>query len=283
MANTAETYLKLMFDVVRQAGRISLSMITDSKATLKPDDSVVTAADHAVSSIVRERLDGYVKTGQHILIDEEDPKRLEYRDQAILEKIPFVWALDPVDGTRLYANQIPLYGVSIGLLKDLKPWLGVVFFPMLNELFYCDGTRSFFMTGAFTPDQKRVEISAIDAEISSKSLFMLSDHFFKTHDWAYQDCRFLVSACAVVNLCWPAIGRACGSLDRSNLWDFAGAWPIARCAGLELRHFETGKIFDRLDVSVFEPEAGSWRFSQYHILSSQRNFERLRGYMHRRS
>ncbi|HRZ40506.1 MAG TPA: inositol monophosphatase family protein [Candidatus Omnitrophota bacterium] len=281
--DSAEKYLKLMFDVVRQAGRVSLEMIEESKASLKADDSVVTAADHAVSLIVRERLDEYVRSGQHILIDEEDPKRLEYRDQSLLEKVPFIWVLDPVDGTRLYANRIPLYGVSIGLLKDLKPWLGVVYFPMLKELFYCDGTRSFFLTGAFTPEQKRQEIETVDAEISSKSLFMLSDHFFKDHDWAYTDCRFLVSACAVVNLCWPAIGRACGSLDRSNIWDFGGAWPIARSAGLELRHFETGKVFDRLDISAFEPQEGSWRFAQYHILSSERNFELLRRYMRKKS
>ncbi len=278
--NNAETFLKLMFGIAREAGRISLELIADSGATLKSDDSVVTKADHAISAMVRERLDSHLKTGVHILIDEEDPKRLEYRDQKFLENIPFVWALDPVDGTRLYANQIPLYGVSIALLKDLKPWLGVVYFPMLREMFYCDGDRSFFMTEAFTPLQKRVEIVPIDVEISSKSLFMLSDHFFKNHDWAYTDCRFLVSACAVVNLCWPAIGRACGSLDRSNLWDFGGAWPIARSAGLELRHFETGQLFDHLDISAFEPEAGSWRFEKYHILSSERNFEQLRHYMH---
>ena len=66
--------------------------------------------------------------------------------------------MDPIDGTRLYANRMPTFGISLGLLKDLKPWLGVVYFPVLKELFYCDGKEAYFVQNAFSPNQRRIKI-----------------------------------------------------------------------------------------------------------------------------
>ena len=69
-----------------------------------------------------------------------------------------IWAVDPIDGTRLYANRMPLFGISIGLIKDLKPWLGAVYFPMLKELFYCDGTEAYFVQDAFGAQELKTRI-----------------------------------------------------------------------------------------------------------------------------
>lgn len=48
---------------------------------------------------------------------------------------PYLWYIDPLDGTANYVHQIPLFGVSIGfgLLGELIA--GVVYFPMRNEMF----------------------------------------------------------------------------------------------------------------------------------------------------
>ena len=86
------------------------------------------------------------------------PDIIEYLDQKRLDQTSFIWALDPIDGTRLYANRMPLFGISIGLIKDLKPWLGVVYFPMLKELFYCDGTEAYFVQDAFGPQETKTRI-----------------------------------------------------------------------------------------------------------------------------
>jgi myo-inositol-1(or 4)-monophosphatase len=46
-----------------------------------------------------------------------------------------VWVLDPLDGTVNYANGIPFYCVSIGLVVDGEPIVGVVLDPSRQDLF----------------------------------------------------------------------------------------------------------------------------------------------------
>ena len=48
---------------------------------------------------------------------------------------PLLWAIDPLDGTTNYAHQYPLCAVSIGLLVSGKPMVGVVYNPILGDLY----------------------------------------------------------------------------------------------------------------------------------------------------
>lgn len=48
---------------------------------------------------------------------------------------PLLWAIDPLDGTTNYAHQYPLCAVSIGLLVDGIPTVGVVYNPILDDLY----------------------------------------------------------------------------------------------------------------------------------------------------
>ena len=46
------------------------------------------------------------------------------------------WVIDPLDGTTNYAHGYPCFCVSIGLERDGEPLLGVVYQPILDELFH---------------------------------------------------------------------------------------------------------------------------------------------------
>ena len=48
---------------------------------------------------------------------------------------PLLWAVDPLDGTTNYAHQYPLCAVSIGLLVAGVPTVGVVYNPILQDLY----------------------------------------------------------------------------------------------------------------------------------------------------
>lgn len=45
-----------------------------------------------------------------------------------------VWVVDPIDGTREYVQGIPEYAVSVGLVIDGQPALGVVYNPATAEM-----------------------------------------------------------------------------------------------------------------------------------------------------
>lgn len=264
--------LKRMLDVSFEAGRIAMKYYDKSDPQLKNDHSVITKADTEISKLVHEKLRDLVQTSSHLVIDEENESVFDYLDQEFLEKAPYIWAIDPIDGTRVYANSMRHFGISIGLLKDLKPWLGSVYFPALNELFYCDGEHSYFVTDPFSKAEQKRQITPLDPEISYRSILLCDDNVFEIYDWDYKGCQVMISACACVDLCWPAIGRGCGGIFRSSIWDFAGSWPILRSAGMELRSIPDGRVLDSLDLKHFCVKEKSWQVRDYYIASSKRNF-----------
>ena len=269
---SSEIYLKRMLEFVEMAGGIAIEHIADSSPGLKLDKTIITKADKAISVLCRQMLSNFLLDPSHILIDEEDPKMSEYLDQKCLQAAKYIWAVDPIDGTRLYANRMPTFGISLGLLKDLKPWLGVVYFPILKELFFCDGSNSYFVSGAFTAQEEKQLIVPIDEHVSPQSIFFCNDTFFEKFNWKDRDFHIMIHACAVVNLCWPVIGRGMGCFLRSSLWDFAGSWPILRSAGMDFRSVNDGAILDRIHVDMFETGKKSWELKEYYLISSKRNY-----------
>jgi fructose-1,6-bisphosphatase/inositol monophosphatase family enzyme len=277
----SQIYLERMLCFVKEAGFTALGLIQHSDPSLKKDHSIITKADKAISKLAREKLSDFLQSPEHILIDEEDGNSAQYVNQERLKQSPFIWAVDPIDGTRLYANRMPLFGISIGLIKDLKPWLGVVYFPMLNELFYCDGDEAYFVKNAFGPEEIKTKIVPIDEELTARSLFFCNDTFFEKFSWEDKDFHIMINACAVVNLCWPAIGRGVGCFLRSHVWDFVGCWPIIRKAGHDLRRVSDGKVMDRLEVELFSQEP-AWLMKEYYLISSERNFSKILAKINRR-
>src|SRR3989338_7390330 len=271
MENSA-VYLEKMFSFIREAGSIALKYMSESGSALKSDQSVITEADRAISGLCRRSLGEFLKDPAHVLIDEEDPRIGEYLDDSFLAKKKFIWALAPIDGTRLYAKGMPLFGISLGLMKDRQPWLCVVYFPVLNELFFCDGAHSYYVRNAFSTDEKRTPIVPVDEQISAKSLFFCNDTFFDRYRWNDKDFHIMIAACAVVNLCWSALGRGCGCFLRCHIWDFAGSWPIIRSAGYDLRAVESGKVLDKVDTAFFTKTPRPWQMKEFYLISSQRNY-----------
>ena len=268
-----DDYSSIILSIVREAGQIALELLGKSHPKLKPDNSVITEADTRISTLVHEKLALCLAKDDHVLIDEEDAQRGEHFDRVFSGHVPYVWSIDPIDATRAYANRMPHYGISLGLIKDLRPWLGAVYFPSLKELFYCDGNDAFFVENSFSSQEKRTRIVPIDEQISNRSVLIATDELPKLFEWQSTDCRLMIFSAAVCEFCWPAIGRGCGSLSRVHLWDMAGSWPIAEKAGLKFYSYDSGRPLEKLEANDFER---TWRLKGYQILSSARNFPILK-------
>ncbi len=272
----SDGYFDLMLSFVERAGKIALKHFGKNKPRFKKDHSVVTAADHAVSALAKQYLRPLIKTGQHLLIDEENPRTKDFLSTDFLKKYPNIWAVDPIDGTRLYANRMPLFGISIGLIKNLKPCLGAVYLPALRELYYCDGQKAYFVSQAFTSKQKKITIKKVDQKITGQSVLLCDDAVLKDYSWDYKDCQLMIPTCAVVDLCWPTVNRACGAVFKSYIWDFAGSWPIFLKAGLDLRSLSSGKSLNFLDTNAFKKDKTPWKVKDFYVLSSKRNYSVIR-------
>ncbi|MCC6947835.1 MAG: histidinol-phosphatase [Bradyrhizobiaceae bacterium] len=55
---------------------------------------------------------------------------------------PYVWVLDPIDGTKSFIAGMPAWGTLIGLLKDGAPVYGMMSQPFIGERFSGDGASA---------------------------------------------------------------------------------------------------------------------------------------------
>lgn len=55
---------------------------------------------------------------------------------------PYVWVLDPIDGTKSFIAGMPAWGTLIGLLKDGAPVYGMMCQPFIGERFTGDGATA---------------------------------------------------------------------------------------------------------------------------------------------
>lgn len=57
------------------------------------------------------------------------------------------WIIDPIDGTINYAQGIPICCVSIGVEKDGELWMGAVYNPFMDELFFAEKGQGATLNG----------------------------------------------------------------------------------------------------------------------------------------
>ncbi|MFN2419010.1 MAG: inositol monophosphatase [Candidatus Limnocylindria bacterium] len=120
-------------DVARQAGAI----LTESYERLdridyKSKRDVVTNADFASERLVIDAIRAAFP-GDAILAEESGEHAGVLRDDG--SHNGRTWVIDPLDGTVNYANGIPFYCVSVALVVDDVPAVGVVFDPARNDLY----------------------------------------------------------------------------------------------------------------------------------------------------
>ena len=78
--------------------------------------------------------------GEEMDHDEQARIVLEGQDQGF-------WALDPLDGTTNFAMGFPFYGVSLALVKNGEPKLGVVYDPVRRECFSASAGGGAYLDG----------------------------------------------------------------------------------------------------------------------------------------
>ena len=93
----------------------------------KSYNNPVTTADKEADKLIKKNL--LAANPNYGWLSEEtkdSPDRLEKK---------FVWVVDPIDGTKEFIKGIPEFVVSIGLVKNGEPVVGVIYNPITKEIF----------------------------------------------------------------------------------------------------------------------------------------------------
>lgn len=96
----------------------------------KEGADLVTDVDKASQKLIAEIIES--KFPEHMVLGEEDPPKPE-------DELPakdFVWAIDPIDGTKNFVNGSPMHAVSVGVLYKGEPVAGAMWTPWPGEKGY---------------------------------------------------------------------------------------------------------------------------------------------------
>jgi len=215
-------------NILRAAGEIALSRRSSALVSLKEDMSPFTDIELDMEALIlpflRERFPDYQ------ILSEENGTQGPVK--------PAVWALDPIDGTKIYLNGLPTWGISLGSIVNGQPDLGFFYMPVTRDLYW--GGAGF---GAFLNDMPLPVEIAQDLE-NPLSFLAIPSNGHRYFDFAYPRLRCFGSTAA--HCCYVAQGAAAGALlRRVNLWDLAGVLPILAQTGVQVEYFSQG---------VFSPE-----------------------------
>ncbi len=254
------TNLQIFLDIATEAALAGgavlqsyLGKVEDETTEKGRPGDLVTVADKASEAVVLETLRRHFPS--HAILAEESGK-LGNQNQE------FLWAIDPLDGTTNFAHQYPFFSVSIGLLINGVPQVGVIYDPCHDELY-----RAAQGLGA-TCNRRKIKISQT-SELG-KSLLVTGFAYDRreTPDNNYAEFSHLThltqgvrrSGSASIDLAHVACGRLDGYWERGlSPWDIAAGVILLREAG--------GKV-TAYDGTDFNIESGRILATNGHIHQS---------------
>ena len=125
----------------RNAGKILMKYYesSDKEIKMKGANNPVTVADQEADkylfNFLTNEFPEYGWLSEETLDTEE---RLEKNR---------VWVVDPLDGTKEFIEGVPHFSVSIGLVENGEPVIGVIYNPATEEMFSCEKGKGVYLNG----------------------------------------------------------------------------------------------------------------------------------------
>ncbi|MGN1031341.1 MAG: inositol monophosphatase family protein [Butyricicoccaceae bacterium] len=219
--------LQKLIDAVRECSRIMLSADRSAAHTETKGgrfNNLVTDYDKRMQAALQERLMAILPEA-HFVGEEEDIH------DSIETGLAFI--VDPIDGTTNFVKDYKASTISVAVTKDGEQYLGIVYNPYLDEVFYAEKGTGAFCNG------KPIHVSDMPLH-QGLMLFGSASYYEELIDESFRMLRHYFdrsmdirrSGSAAWDLCCIAAGRA--ELYSELLlqpWDYAAGSLIVAEAG----------------------------------------------------
>jgi myo-inositol-1(or 4)-monophosphatase len=239
--NISKTLLQEWLMIATQAARLGgtvLKQYWGNLHNIKEKEfagDLVTEADQQSEKIILEWITRHFP--DHQILAEESGLSQQHSE--------FIWVIDPLDGTTNYAHQYPMAAVSIGLVYQQEPLLGVIYNPFTEELYQAAKN----MGACLNKHPIRVS-STVDL---SKSLLATGFAYDRreTTDNNYAEFCHLThltqgvrrAGAASLDLAYVACGRLDGYWERGlKPWDMAAGIILVKEAGGQVSDYTLGHL-----------------------------------------
>jgi 3'(2'), 5'-bisphosphate nucleotidase len=226
--------IDILKEIVLEAGKIIMDVYTlpDFGIDFKEDESPVTIADKKANDYIVGMLNKHFP--EIMVLSEEsadDLNRLEKR---------FIWLVDPLDGTKEFINRNGEFSVNIALIDNKNPIIGVIYIPIVSELYYAVIGEGAYMIDALGRE-KKIHVSEKLTDLRAlRSRSRVSDKLLD----AYDDQRVSVVSQVGSSLKGCLIAR--GDAEVYFSFGYTMEWDTA---AMELIVKEAGGVFCELDGS----------------------------------
>lgn len=248
-----EAALNFSIELSQKAGKLLLKFqkkIGELKINYKESEGVASLADfESEKLIIKSILKSYPETQ---ILAEESSFIANIKNFKEIEKYPYTWIIDPLDGTTNFLNNFDYYSVCISLAHFGKPILGVVYRPSNGDLFYATkGKGAWFKplgqkrAKALIPMKKKkyLKDALLITGFSSEKgqVFQKEFKIFKNLTGKCRGVRRLGSA--ALDMCYVSSGIFDGFWESKLApWDVAASGLISMESGLTVKDLK-GKDF----------------------------------------
>ncbi|MHA1974534.1 MAG: inositol monophosphatase family protein [Candidatus Hodarchaeales archaeon] len=239
--------LEVAKEIARNTGKLLMDYYGKThNVNHKSDSSIVTEADLVADRFIKKKIKE--KFPQHSILSEESGR--ENHDSEI------IWVIDPLDGTTNFSIYNPFFGVSIGVVRHEEPFIGVVYAPIQDELFYAQTGRGSMLNG-----KKIVVDNTKELDKDFISFCNGRDHKSRLQVTAiYRELKLKNNlirqvGAAALELCYVAAGRTGGFfLPGVNAWDVMAGTLIVKEAGGIITDFSNNKFTIKAKNLIAAPE-----------------------------
>lgn len=239
--------LKIAIEAALEAGKAILDIYhsDDFQVEIKGDNSPLTKADVASHNVIMSHL-----KATDIPVLSEEGKAIPYNERKDWSQL---WIVDPIDGTKEFIKRNGEFTVNIALIENQKTVIGVIYVPVLGDLYFSTSEMGAFKVSVdledYNVDTLVSQASKLPLEREDKTFTVVASrsHMSPETETYVSEMREkhgdvnLISKGSSLKLCMVAEGQAdCYPRFAPTMeWDTAAGQAICEHAGFEVIDWST--------------------------------------------